>query len=388
MEERKRHIIVWNIARPIAMAAAKLLFRYDAEVCREEGPLLVLANHNADLDPLFVSYSFPMPLYFVGSEHIMRSGWISDFLRWATVIITRQKGGNAAGTVREIIRHLQNGHDVCLFPEGNRSWDGVTRSITPATGKMARISGAKLITYRVEGGYLSSPRWSGSSVRRGRTHGEVIGVYEPEYLKTLNANQVLEIIERDLRENAYERQRESMIKYRGRNLAQHLETLLFMCPHCRAEGKMRSHANSFICDECGTELRYTAEGFFAGKNVIYDNVRDWNIWQNGLIRKKCETAGDTPIFSDTCISMSEVKSGECAEYMTTGTLTLYRDRLVLPNGTDIPLHRISGMSLRGPQDMYLSAEGVNYILKSSEVRCTHKYLEACKVFESNLRYGI
>lgn len=388
MEDRKRHIIAWTLARPVAMAAAKLLFKYDAEVCREEGPFLVLANHNADLDPLFVAYSFPKPLYFVGSEHIMRSGWISDLLRRTTVVITRQKGGNAAGTVREIVRHLQDGHDVCLFPEGNRSWDGVTRPITLATGKMARMSGAKLITYRIEGGYLSSPRWSGSSVRRGKTHGEVQGIYGPEYLKSLTPKQVLEIIERDLYENAYERQRSAMTRYRGRNLAEHLETLLFMCPHCRAEGRMRSHGDHFVCDECGTELRYTSEGFFTGENMIYDNVLDWNFWQNSLIKAKCEASGKAPIFSDTCISMSIVKTGESAEYVTTGTLTMYRDRLELPDGTAIPVQNISGMSLRGPQDLYLSSGGVNYILKSSEIRCTHKYLEACKVFDSNLQYGI
>ena len=388
MEDRKRHRILWKCARPIAIAASSLLVGFRADVCREKGPFLVLANHNADLDPLFIACSFPEPLYFVGSEHIMRAGRISDFLRWSTVLITRQKGGNAAGTVRDIIRHLQDGHDVCLFPEGNRSWDGVTRPITPATGKMARMSGAKLITYKMEGGYLSSPRWSGSSLRRGKMRGEIVGVYEPEYLKSISAKEVQGIIERDLHENAFERQRSAMVKFRGRNLAEHLETLLFMCPHCYAEGRMRSHGNDFVCDECGTSLRYTPEGFFVGSDIVYDNVLEWNRWQTALIKHKCENAGDSPIFSDTCISMSVVNSGESAEYVTCGTLTMYRDRLVLPDGTVIPVAKISGMALRGPQDLYLSYGNKNYILTSSEVRCTVKYLEACKVFDSSLQYGI
>ena len=67
---------------------------------------------------------------------------------------------------------------------------------------------------------------------------------------------------------------------------------------------------------------------------------------------------------------------------------MYRDRLVLPDGTAIPVAKISGMALRGPQDLYLSYDNKNYILTSSEVRCTVKYLEACKVFDSSLQYGI
>ena len=151
---------------------------------------------------------------------------------------------------------------------------------------------------------------------------------------------------------------------------------------------MRSHGSDFICDECGASLRYTPEGFFVGQDMIYDNVLDWSRWQTALIKHKCENAGDGPIFSDTCISMSAVNTGESAEYVTCGTLTMYRDRLVLPDGTQIPVQKISGMALRGPQDLYLSYGNKNYILTSSEVRCTVKYLEACKVLDSSLQYGI
>ncbi|MDO4573534.1 MAG: 1-acyl-sn-glycerol-3-phosphate acyltransferase, partial [Clostridia bacterium] len=102
MDARKRHIFLWKLTRPFASAAAVLLFRYKAPVCRETGPFLLLANHNADLDPLFIAYSFPETIYFVASEHLLRAGRVSDFLRWATELIPRQKGGFGAGTVRSI----------------------------------------------------------------------------------------------------------------------------------------------------------------------------------------------------------------------------------------------------------------------------------------------
>ena len=65
-----------------------------------------------------------------------------------------------------VMRRLRKGGSVAIFAEGNRSFNGLTGDILPATGKLARSSGASLVTFRFSGGYLSSPRWCGSRVRR------------------------------------------------------------------------------------------------------------------------------------------------------------------------------------------------------------------------------
>lgn len=388
MEERKRHKLLWSIARPVTMAFTRVAFNYSADIYRGEGPFLVMSNHNAELDPMLVAYSFPEPLYFVASEHIMRKGAVSDFLRWSTRIITRQKGGNASSTVRGIVRNLQEGNSVCLFPEGNRSWDGVTASVTPSTGKMARMTGAKLITYRTEGVYFANPRWSGGSLRRGKTKGRIVGVYEPEYLKTLTASAVQELIETDIHENAYERQKDVRTRFYGRKLAENLETLLFMCPNCKSEGTMRSRGNYFYCEKCGVRHRYTPEGYFAGENVIFDTVLDWNLWQTERITEKCLAAESEPIFRDTDMLLYKVETGESARFLSAGELILYRDRLVLPDGSVIPMNSLKGMSVMGPQTLHLSDEKNNYMIKSTKICCVVKYLSACKVFDKNVQYGI
>lgn len=44
---------------------------------------------------------------------------------------------------------------VCIFPEGNRSFNGLTGDILPTIGRVAGRCGMKLVTYRIEGGYLN-----------------------------------------------------------------------------------------------------------------------------------------------------------------------------------------------------------------------------------------
>ena len=388
MDARKRHTLIWKGARPLAKFGSKLLFNYTAETCREEGPFLVLSNHNTDLDPMLTACSFPNPLYFVASEHILRQGRVSDFVNFITEIIARQKGGSSTATIKGIVNHLKAGHDVCLYPEGNRSWDGVTRPISPATGKLVRMAGAKLVTLRMEGAYLASPRWSGCSIRRGKAHGTIAGVYDAEYLRSISAKEIQEIIERDLYQNDYADQSENRVRFFGRNLAEHLETLLFMCPHCKAQGRMRSEGNYFICDECGTKLRYTADGFFAGENMIFDTVLDWRIWQTGRIRALCEDEEKDEIFSDGDMELYSIETGSNAKFNCSGELRLSRKGLTLPSGEFIPIGEITGMSIRGAQDLYFSRGSENFFVRSDKIRCTSKYLTACGMFDKRLLYGI
>ncbi len=386
-DHHDRHVFWWTLARPVAKLLSKTLFCYSGPNCELSGPLFILANHNCDLDPAFVVASFREQASFVGSEHILRQGAVSKFLVRINDPIARQKGGSAAGTVKDILRRLKNGRSVCLFPEGNRSFDGVTRPFPPATGRLARISGATLVTFRISGGYLSNPRW-GERTRRGRVSAEIAGVYTPGQLKTMTDDEVNAAIARDIREDAYARQRSAPVAFRGKNLAEHLETLLFTCPKCGAMHRMRSLGDRFFCLDCGYEARYTEAGFFAGDGVVFDTVRDWNVWQDEKIALLCESAGDGEIFSDGGMELYEVQSGRDMKKLGEGEMRLYRDRLLLPGGVELPAGKITGMSLRGQKDLFIGFGSTHYLVRSPYVRCTQKYAAACAKLGSPVEFGV
>jgi len=378
MDNHSRYLRNWPVLRPIVTFFMKLVFNLKTPKYSVEGPYLVLCNHVMDLDPLAVGVGMQKQMYFVASEHIMRLGFISKVLDYLAGIITRQKGGSAAGTVKAILRHLKAGHNVCFFPEGNRSWDGVTRSFPASTGKLVRSCGCTLVTYRLSGGYFSNPRWAGARLRRGQLTGQLVGTYSPEELRAMSVEEINGIIARDLYEDAYELQRAKPIKFRSINRAHHLETLLFTCPKCGAMHKMRSRGHKFYCESCGMETLYRSDCFFEGGQLPFDNVRDWNAWQETQIEKLCNEATDQPIFTDTDMILRIVDSAKDAELVGVGTMTLYKDRLELPGGVVLQRDEISGMSLRGAINLYIGTpDGRHYELKSKKVRCTVKYLSAC-----------
>ncbi len=369
---------MWNLIRPLAILLARIVYGFRAVKGDVEGPFLLVSNHVTDWDPILVGSGFSKQMYFVASEHILRQGFISRLLWFLFAPIARQKGGNAAGTVKGILRVLRDGGNVALFPEGNRTWDGLTADFPRATGKMARSSGATLVTYRMEGGYLSSPRWSGSSVRKGRMTGRIVGIYPPEELKKMTADEVNEQIRRDIYENAWERQEKEPVRYRGRKPAEHLETFLFLCPECGEAHQLRSRGAEFRCAACGAKSLVLDTGFLEG-DFRFRTIRDWAVWQKEELAKRIDASGNGPIFSDDGMKLIEVTTAKKGTVLGTGRITLYADRLELPAGITIPAGEISGMSIRGASVLFTgTSEGKVYQVIPQGVRNTQKYVLACR----------
>ena len=372
MEHLQRHRRVWRFFRWLLAPWIKRKFNYTPELCTAQGPFLVLANHNTDWDPLLLGLAFPEYMSFVASEHIFRWGLISRVINYLLAPIARLKGTTAGNTAMTMLRRLKQGVNVAMFAEGNRSFNGLTNDILPATGKLARSSGVGLVTYRFDGGYFTSPRWCGSALRRGKISGRVVNVYTAEQLKAMSPDQVNAAIRQDLFVDAYAVQRQEMVPFRGKTLAEHLETVLCRCPRCGGL-TLRSAGDTLSCD-CGFAVRYNEYGFFEGDDAPFDNVTDWDLAQTEALRALADaTAPETPIFTDSDMCLSEILPEHKSAELGRGDLTLYHDRLECC-GTVFPLSALSGLALHGPQTLHLQSGEHSSELSSHKVRCTRKYL--------------
>ncbi len=249
---RALHKAFWFALRPLVRLFAKIKFGYTCKIVKKlPKQYIVLANHATDYDPLFVGAAFRRQMYFVASEHIGRWGFASALIKTFLAPILRSKGSIASSTVKSILKAVKNGDRVALFAEGTRTWDGRTDKILPSTGKLIKKSGVALVTYKLKGGYFVSPRWS-DNLRKGKISGELVQLYSAEQLAAMSADEINEIINRDLYEDAYARMAESPTPYKGKNLAKSMENLLFLCPFCEAENSLSSSGNRVSCDSCGS----------------------------------------------------------------------------------------------------------------------------------------
>ena len=251
----------------------KFGYRCD-DLSKIEGPYLLLANHNTEFDPMLVGLATKKQLFFVASEHIMRKGFGTWFLTRYFRPIIHRKGKDGAKSVFSILKTLRSGSSVALFAEGNRSFDGVTGPIAEATGKMAKAAGVPVVTFRLEGGFLTQPRFS-TNVRKGRMYGRLVHVYSREELAAMSEEDVNKAIAADLHEDAYEAQKRERIAYKGKKKkhAYGLESTLCRCIRCGEFGTLRSDRDTLRCDRCGMTAVYDV----FGNLTVTDGLPEMNI---------------------------------------------------------------------------------------------------------------
>ena len=283
-----------------------------------------------ELDPVLVALSFPRQMYFVASEHVYRKGWVSRLLFWAFEPIAKIKGASDTLTVMKAIRKLRNGYNVCLFAEGNRSFDGRNFPVPAATGKLVKTSAATLVTYRLEGGYLTNPRW-GFGIRKGKSFGHVVNVYTPEAIKEMTAEQVNDIIIKDIHEDAYSRQAQEAVAYHGKNRAFGMESAFCVCPKCRTLGKMftsMKDGNRITCSQCGNTSVFDEYGSFDASFGV-KNTEEWEDLQEEYFDALVKNAPTSDLFfSDSEVSLKTVDSDHNEKNLGIGKMSLYEDRFV------------------------------------------------------------
>lgn len=373
IRDHRRHLRFHAIIKPIVAPFFKWLFKLEVQPAPElQSPYLVYANHNGDFDPVFVQLGFKDMLYFVASEHIFRVGLVSRLMVYLLDPIPRLKGSTDMGTVREVLRRLKDGKNICIFAEGNRSFNGLTGHIAPSIGKLAKACKVPLVTYKIEGGYFTTPRWA-YTLRRGKMKGYVANVYTPEQLAAMSADQVNEAIKEDLFEDAYARQGRERIPFKGKRLAEGLETALFICPKCEQIGNLKSQGSEFACS-CGMRATYDEYGYLHG--APYSTITEWDAWQQGKLSELAEKLGDEPAFADSGASLSIIQDNHRSERVPEGegTIAMYRDGIVCGR-LRFPIEEISDMALYGRGNIAFTSQGKHYTISAGRSFCGRKYLE-------------
>jgi 1-acyl-sn-glycerol-3-phosphate acyltransferase len=352
------------------------LFCYEAKPAPDiTGPYIVIANHTTDLDALLVSISFPKHMYFVASEHLFRSRVFGGFLKYFLDPIPKQKGGADVNTAMQMMRRLKKNINIGLFAEGSKSFHGKSCPVVKATGSLVKASGASLVTYRLEGGYFTSPRWA-HTFRRGRMKGYPVRIYSPEELNQMTPEEVNGAIAADIGEDAYLRQAEDPVAYRGKRLAQGLENALYMCPNCGMIGTLHGEGSLFTCT-CGLKTKIDEMGYLSGGS--FRTVDEWGQWQKDKLREFIQTGNRAELYRDGEQEIIRILPGHHMVPVQQGTLSVSRASLTCGDFI-LQWSRVLGVEVFGKNSVVFSDDqGIHYQLRSKTERSGLKYLDTYRI---------
>ena len=381
-KKKKRHKRFWRFAYRLLHRWFAKKFNYTYDICDYDGPCIIISNHVTNWDPPLLGLSFPKkPLYFMASEHLFRKGLKSWAINRYLQPIPRSKGASAADAVLKCLRHFKAGDSVCIFAEGDSTWNGVTNKIIPSTANLVKSSRVALLTYKFEGGHLSCPRW-GKGVRKGKMHGRIVNVYPPEELKKMSVEEIEALINKDIFENAWERQANDPVSYWGKNLAVRIESALYLCPICKQIGTLEGNGDFVTCS-CGFKREYTTYGSFE-PSVPFKNIYEWDIWQSECLKNGDYVRNEEFLFSDKEVTLTEIFENHRYEELHTDTLVQHEDKLMFGE-YEFLLSDISSMSLVQTSVLLFTHKNKYYEFKTDGFINLRKYLQTWQTYTEQIK---
>ena len=186
-------------------------FTYRARPAEEKGSIVMIANHASRVD------------YFTPDAHALR----------------------------QILRVIAAGGNICLMPEGMSSITGMAQPVIPGGAKLLKKLGVPVYYSKISGAYLTYTKHC-LDQRKGRIEVVVDRMFTSEQLRELSVEEIEDTMNRLLAHDDYMWNRKAQVHFDGKGqMAKKLDTLLYLCPKCGALYEMECEGNTMRCRRCG-----------------------------------------------------------------------------------------------------------------------------------------
>lgn len=110
----------------------------------KKGGLLILANHQSDVDPPLVQVACRRPIHFMAKSELFDMKVVGPFIRKFKAFPVK-RGEPDRASLKRAITLLKAGEVVAVFPEGELSKTGRILPLKPGIALMVRMSGVQVI---------------------------------------------------------------------------------------------------------------------------------------------------------------------------------------------------------------------------------------------------
>ena len=130
-----------------------------------DGPCLIIPNHQSNLEPLLIATVVPRMIHPM-AKSIQFAVPVLGYMLARVYGFPVRRYQVDAQAARTVLRRLDNGAAVMIFPEGERTWDGRLQPFRIGVLRLILKAGVPVIPVRVQGAYETWPRWE-RAPRRG-----------------------------------------------------------------------------------------------------------------------------------------------------------------------------------------------------------------------------
>ncbi len=329
---------------------------------KREDAYVLIGNHPCLMDGIYSSPYLKKPPKPVISATMFVNSMMKFLLTKVYPSISKRKGQNDIHTVRKMIESVKNDRGVLLFPEGNSSYYGQQSPIPYSTVKLLKKLKKDVVIVKVNGAYLSAPRWGSKRTRNGLIEVNFYRLYKAEELKDLELDEIYERLTEEIKFNDFDWNREKKYLYKPKQRAVGLERFIYLCPKCNNIQTISTKKNSIYCSHCGEIAHFNEYTLLEG--LDFDNLVEWGQLQHEALPRlsKKSLYTDGVLYNIDTIKYKEIKRGHV-------DCELIKDKLHVQHRLKeytFELSKMIGLTLTFKDEVSFDYEDETYFIKMTD----------------------
>lgn len=234
------------------------------EKIKIKGPAVCLSNHTSFYDFIYTTSAlYPHRVSYLAANKMFYDPLLGPFLKLARAIPKSLFQPDPAATLKAF-KILKQGGIVSVFPEGQISPYGTSLKPSFSIAKFLRKADVDVYTVIHHNAYFVNPPWSKNTFR-GKIETSKKLIISQEVLRTLNDQQIYDIVVKEIYFNAAEYNEEKKYTYKVNNI-KNLENVTYQCPSCGYEG-LKAEKYQLHCPDCSLDFPYDKYGKIGGYRI-------------------------------------------------------------------------------------------------------------------------
>lgn len=320
---------------------------------QKDEKIVVLSNHQTDLDPVFIRLSINRYMYILATDNIFSHPIFKHVLSYVGAI-PKRKGVADFESIKKILGISKNGGSILIFPEGNRTYADFQFFIADNFASLLYKLKSTIVLYNIHGGFGTRPRFAHKK-RKGKIYGEVKRVLKYDEYKDMSVEELNKIIKEEL----LVLDGHHNDKYVSKEKAEYLEKMFYVCPKCEKENTLISNKNTIRCTSCGLEVSYNEDLTLSSvdPSFKYHRLVDWYDYQRSHVKNTAYN--NEIIYTDLNVSLDIVNPFINKKHVSKGTLLLTKKYLYVGE-YKIDVNDIISASPMSGSKLCLSTSDNNY----------------------------
>lgn len=250
-------------------------------------PCLILMNHSSFIDLKIANrilYPRKYNIVCTGDGFIGKN-WLMRHIG----CIPTKKFVSEVGLIHDMMYAVKRyNSSILMYPEASYSFDGTATPLPESLGRCIKMMNLPVVVIMTEGAFARDPLYNNLQLRKVEVSATAEYLLSPDDVKAMSPREINEILKEKFSFDNFMWQKENGVEIDEPFRADHLNRVLYKCPHCLAEGETVGEGITLTCKKCGKQYELCVDGSMKATRgeTEYSHIPDWYKWERECVKQE------------------------------------------------------------------------------------------------------